>query len=144
MKKSKNKTEFSKWLEKSALDGLLHRGGVRLRHLDKIQTEIFVANNKEGDPLCIFEVGKDSDVSIEYEDFLLKKMPSWCLNLPGYTILYRKTEGQKSRKIINFRVRKFTPKERFVGDFSPREFAGFLASTIAFCRKKHEKEQIHE
>ena len=142
MRSTKNKTPFSEWLENAALDGLLHRGGVRLRHIKKIQTELFVANNEEGDPLCIFEVGKDSDLCIEYEKFFLKKLPSWSLNIPGYTILYRKMEGRKERPIINFRVKKFTPKARFVGDFSPREFAGFLASTIAICRKKHEKEKL--
>jgi hypothetical protein len=42
--------------------------------------------------------------------------------------------------LINFRVRKFTPKERPVGDFSPRAFAGFMAATINFCRKEQEKE----
>lgn len=140
MKSTKNKTPFSKWLENVALEGLLHRGGVRLRHITKIQTELFVANNEEGDPLCIFEVGKDFDLCIEYEKFFLKKLPPWSLKIPGYTVLYRRMEGRGERPIINFRVKKFTPKERFVGDFSSREFAGFLASTINFCRKTHKKE----
>ena len=134
------KSIFSDWLEESAFKGMLHRGGIRLRHIKKIETELFVFNNETGDPLCLFEVGKDPDVSYEYKNFLLKKMPSWCLKLPGYSVLYRKREGRGNHPIINFRVRKFTPKERFVGDFGPREFAGFLASTINFCRKTHEKE----
>ena len=53
-----------------------------------------------------------------------------------------KTEYNKLKKeIIKFDVRKFTPTERFVGEFSPREFAGFVVSTVNFCRKKHEKEK---
>ena len=137
---AKNNTPFSRWIKETSLNGYLHRGGIHLRHINKIKTELFVFNNEEGKPLCIFEVGKDFDVTREYTGFLLKKMPPWSLKIPGYMVLYRKMEGRGECPIVNFRVRKFTPIERFVGDFSPREFAGFLTSTVTFLRKKHNKE----
>ena len=142
MKLNKEKTPFSEWIHEAALKGLLHKGGIYLRHINKIKTEIFVFNNEEGKPLCLFEVGKDFNVVSEQRNFLLEKMPPWSLKLPGYTVLYRKMEGQGKRPIVNFRVRKFTPIERFVGDFNPRSFAGFLASTVTFLRKKHDKENM--
>ena len=141
MKSTKNNTPFSMWLEETAFSGLLHKGGIHLRHINKIKTELFVFNNEEGKTLCIFEVGKDFNVTREYTGFLLKKMPPWSLKIPGYMVLYRKMEGRGECPIVNFRVRKFTPIERFVGDFSPREFAGFLTSTVTFLRKKHEREE---
>jgi len=133
-------TVFSKWLEEAAYSGLLHQGGIFLRHIRKIKTELFVFNNEAGKPLCIFEVAKDFNVAHECRETLLKRLPTWSLNLPGYVVLYRKMEGKGKRPIIGFRVRKFTPRERFVGDFSPREFAGFLTSTVSFLRKEHDKE----
>jgi hypothetical protein len=139
MKPSKNSTEFAKWLEKSALSGVLHHGGVRLEHIDRIQTEIFIANTKDEEPICIFEVGNGGFFNSKNHKYLLRKLPAWSLKLPGYTILYQK-KGYGSNEIIKFNVRKFTPTERFVGEFSPREFAGFLVSTVNFCRKKYEKE----
>jgi len=139
MKPSKNSTEFAKWLEKSALNGVLQHGGIRLEHIDRIQTEIFIANTADDHPLCIFEVGNGCFFNSKNQKYLLKKLPAWTLRLPGYTVLYHKKEyGDK--EIVSFNVRKFTPKERFVGEMTPREFAGFVVSTVNFCRKKHEKE----
>ena len=140
MKPSKNSTEFAKWLEKSALSGVLHHGGIRLDHIDRIQTEIFIANTVDDQPLCIFEVGNGGFFNSKNQKYLLRKLPAFSLKLPGYTILYRKADSGK-KEIIKFDVRKFTPTERFVGEFSPREFAGFVVSTVNFCRKKHEKEK---
>ena len=140
MKANKEKTPFSEWIEEAALKGLLYEEGIYLWNIKKIETELFVFNDEKGKPLCIFEVGKDSDVPYENENFLLKKMPPWSLKLPGYAVLYRKLKGLGERPIVNFRVRKFTPIERFVGDFSPRQFAGFLAATVTFLRKQKEKE----
>jgi len=140
MKASKEKTPFFEWLEESALNGLLYEEGIYLWNISKIETELFVFNNEEGNPLCIFEVGKDYDIPYEYENFLLKKMPRWSLKLPGYAVLYRRLKGQGERPIVNFRVKKFTPFERSVGNFSPRQLAGFLAATVTFLRKQYEKE----
>ena len=140
-KENKEMTPFSKWLQEAAFEGLLHKGGIRLKHIDKIKSEIFIFNNTEGgNPLCIFEVSKE--LNVFRKKSLLNKMPPWSLKLPGYVVLYRKVEGQGERPIENFRVRKFSPIERFVGDFGPREFAGFLASTVHFLRKKHERENV--
>jgi hypothetical protein len=131
------KSIFHEWLhEEISNKGKLRYACLKMRHINKIKTELFVINSEAGDPLCIFEVLKDSDLASEYKGFLLSKMPSWCLNLPGYAVLCRQSKGN----ITTFRVRKFTPRERFVGDFSPREFAGFMASTIIFCRKQLKKE----
>ena len=136
----KETTPFFKWIHEAAFKGLLHKGGIYLRNINKIETEFFVFNNEEGKPLCILEVGRDFNVVSEQRNFLLEKMPPWCLKLPGYTVLYRKVYGKGERPIENFRVRKFTPIERFVGDFDPRQFAGFLAATINFYRKQKKKE----
>jgi hypothetical protein len=138
----KNETEFSKWLKNAAFSGLFRKSDLRLRHIEKIETEVFIVNNEEGNPICLFEVGREPKFpsSVNSQKVLLKKLPPWCLKIPGYVVLYSKAEGSGHREIINFRVRKFMPTERFVGDYSPRQFAGFVASTIAFCRKKYEKE----
>ena len=141
MNPSKNGTEFAKWLEESALKGVLRHGGVRLKSLDRIQTEIFVANAIDGHPVCIFEVGCGGRFDSKNNKYLLRKISPWCLKLPGYTVLYEK-RGHGDKEIFKFDVRKFTPTERFVGEFSARDFAGFMAATIEFYRKKHEKENI--
>jgi len=132
------KSIFHEWLQQevSSRGYLFHYACLKTRHINKIKTELFVINSEAGDPLCIFEVQKDSDLSSEHKGFFLSKLPTWCLNLPGYAVLFRQSKGN----IITFRVRKFTPRERLVGDFSPREFAGFMAATINFCRKKNGKE----
>ena len=141
MKPSKNGTEFAKWLEESALKGVLRHGGVRLKDLDRIQTEIFIANTHDGHPLCIFEVGCGGRFDSKNTKYLLRKLSPWCLKLPGYTVLYEK-RAHGDKEIFKFDVRKFTPTERFVGEFSARDFAGFMAATIRSYIKKHEKENI--
>ena len=142
MKPSKNSTEFAKWLEKSALKGVFRCGGIRLDHIDRIQTEIFVANTIDGHPVCIFEVGNGGFFNSKNQKYLLRKLPAFSLKISGYTILYKKAESGK-KEIIKFDVRKFTPTERFVGELTPREFAGFVVSTVNFCRKKYEKENVN-
>ena len=94
MKPSKNSTAFSKWLEESALRGVLHHGGIRLEQIDRIQTEIFVANNKEGETLCIFEVGNGRFFDSKTRKYLLRKLPAFSLKIPGYTVLYQKKESE--------------------------------------------------
>lgn len=131
-------TPFCRWLEESAYKGLLHKGGIRLRNIDRIKTEIFVFNTDQGDPLCVFEVSNARPILQEVS--LLPKIPPWALKLPAYTVLYTKVEGKGELPIVNFRVKKATPTKRFVGDFNPRDFAGFMAATITFLRKKHHKE----
>ena len=133
-----NKSIFHEWLkEEISSIGRLRYACLKTRHINKIKTEIFVINNNDKNPLCIFEVAKESLITSEYKTFLLNKMPSWCLNIPGYAVLYRPNNGN----IITFCVRKFAPRERHVGNFTPVEFAGFMASTINFCRKEQTKEK---
>ena len=126
-------------LEESALRGVLHHGGIRLEQIDRIQTEMFIANTIDGHPVCIFEVGNGRSFNLKNKKYLLRRLPAFSLKIPGYTVLYQKKE-EGGREIISFNVRKFTPTERLVGDLTPREFGGFVVSTVNLCRKQYEKE----
>ena len=136
---SKKAEGFSKWLIKAKREGLFPRGCLNLKTIEKTKTEIFIANTTEGEPLCVFEVGQEVDVFNEHKNFLLQKLPAYCLKFPGYSVLFSKAQKGKEKPIINFRVKKFMPRERFVGDFSPRDFAKFMAATINAHRKEKQR-----
>jgi hypothetical protein len=135
---SKKAQGFAKWLINAKREGLFPKGCLNLKTIDKTKTEIFIANTTEGQPLCVFEVGQEVDVFNEHKNFLLKKLPAYCLKFPGYSVLFSKIQKSENKPIINFRVKKFMPRERFVGDFSPRDFAKFMAATINTCRKQQQ------
>jgi hypothetical protein len=131
-----NKSVFNAWLLNSKVKDALR---TQKTYISQVQTEFFVAKTRKGDPLCIFEVGKEVEIGEDGQNFLLRDLPPWSLKLPGYKILYQKKTGCKNRIITNFSVRKITPIERFIGDFSAHDFFRFLVATVAFYKSKNEQ-----
>ena len=119
------------------------RDGQPLPHISRVRTDLYVVRNKGGDALCIFEVEDQTSCLRSPKRSLFNGICTNCLKLPGYLFLYQRIEGPGAQPILNFNVRQTTPTKRYVGDLNPREFAGFLASTINHLRKKHDKENIN-
>lgn len=135
----KIKTPFDEFLRDPSNKKILHKNGISVKHFIRTKLNLYVVQSPQGQTLCLFEVGKDFAKPSENKDAsLLEKMPPFYLKIPGYRVIYQRAGSQENGMLASFNVKKMTPKERLVGDFSPREFIRFLASTIIFCRKHKE------
>ena len=134
----KTKMPFETFLREPLNKKVLHKNGISIKHFTRPKLNLYVVQNHQGEPLCLFEVGKEFARSSSSQDTsLLKQIPSYYLKLPGYRILYQRSGEKENGSLSSFNVRKMTPKERFVGDFSPRDFMKFMAATITYCRKEN-------
>lgn len=136
-----NKAKFRAFLKDPVNRKALAIRGIVLSRFPRVTSDIYIARHSNDQPLCIFEVTKkmpssvcSSKKTLTDKNSLLQRMPSFCLNIPGYHISY--SADEEGGPITGFHVKKVTPKERFVGDLTPREFIKFVAATVTFCRKE--------
>ena len=122
------KSPFSQWIKSDLFKKLIPKEGQRINKLVPVDSEFYIAKDRDQNPLCIFEVLKEVSEDANFNKLMLGKYaPTRSIKTHGYGVLYN---FNKTTKQFRFNVRKFTPTERFCGFFDERGFAKFVASTI--------------
>lgn len=136
---TKVEDDFKEYLKNLHAYEVISKWDVKRLGIQKTKTSMYFAKDKNGHAACAFEVmkrksrGEDPDI---HHDFFLAKLKSFALNIPTYAVIYDKATDA----IYNFSVRKLTPKSRYVGEMSPRQFAKFVIGTVKHSKKELEKE----